>query len=89
MEKEDLLLKGLNFGYLAAKLEPELANTLIAILKDAPSEYAEGFRLGAKELDMEKQLENDKYLFPGMDELSRFDLDPGMDKDEIDLEPDL
>ena len=123
MEKEDLILKGLNFGYLAAQLDPTLASSLTEILKDASSDYAEGFRAGVRELELEKGInkeeylfpgidqmpdmdepsteikemepekgvDHDEYLFPGMDQMSGYDLDFGtdMDKDEIDLEPDL
>ena len=67
MNNDDQILNGFNDGYIVQKYEPELAGKLIADLNNTDEPYAQGFVAGAKEYQMEKELDKSD-LFPGMDE---------------------
>jgi hypothetical protein len=89
MEKEDQMLKGFNAGYTIQKYEPELAKELMANLDGVEEDYIKGFLAGAKEYQLEKELERSD-LFPGMDEdfhqgFSEKDVDKERDEPDIDI----
>jgi hypothetical protein len=89
MEKEDQMLKGFNAGYTFQKYEPELAKELMANLDGVEEDYIKGFLAGAKEYQLEKELERSD-LFPGMDGdfhqgFSEKDVDKEQDEPDIDI----
>lgn len=93
MNKEDKILEGFNDGYTIQKYEPELANSLLADLKEVDDPYMKGFLAGSKEYILEKEIEKTD-LFPGMDEdydldISDKDLDQDLDLSNEDLDIDI
>ena len=81
MEKnEQLMTQGFNAGYLLQKFEPELAQTLLANLAGVEEPYAQGMVAGAKEFELEKEMDKSD-IFPGMDEDFDIDISEDLDKD--------
>ena len=87
MQKEDQHLAGFNDGYIIQKHEPELANQMLSNLDGVDEAYLKGFVAGAKEYQLEKELEKSN-LFPGIDEQYTYDIDDKDQNKEIE-EPDL
>ena len=92
MNKDDQILDGFNDGYTIQKYEPELAMRLLADLDGVDEPYMKGFVAGAKEFQLEMELEKSD-LFPGMDEdydldISDKELDQYLDigKDDFDID---
>ena len=88
MKKEEQHLEGFNDGYIIQKHEPELANQMIANLDGVDEPYMKGFVAGAREYQMEKELDKSN-LFPGMDEgfhQNYSDKDLDKDQEEPDIE---
>ena len=92
MNKENQLLDGFNDGYTIQKYEPELAMRLLTDLDGVDEQYLKGFVAGAKEFQLEMELEKSD-LFPGMDEdydldISDKELDQDLDigKDDFDID---
>ena len=79
MINEEQLLAGFNDGYTIQQYEPELARQMIAELDGIEEDYVQGFLAGAKEHELEKELEKSD-LFPGMDEDYKPDA-PDLDQD--------
>lgn len=91
MKNDDQILDGFNDGYIIQKHEPELANQMIANLDGVDEPYMKGFVAGAKEFQMEKELEK-SGLFPGIDEGFYPDFgdeDREKDRKEPDLDIDI
>ena len=91
MKKDDQILEGFNDGYIIQKHEPELANQMITNLDGVDEPYMKGFVAGAKEYQMEKELDKSN-LFPGMDENFHPDFsdkDKDIDKEEPDIDMDI
>lgn len=93
MKNDDQILEGFNDGYIIQKHEPELANQMITNLDGVEEPYMQGFVAGAKEYQLEKELDKSN-LFPGMDEdfhqgFSDEDLDKDRDREDKDLDIDI
>lgn len=91
MKNDDQHLEGFNDGYIIQKYEPELANQMIANLDGVDEPYMKGFVAGAREYQMEKELDNSN-LFPGMDEdfpQDFSDKDQEKDREEPDIDMDI
>jgi hypothetical protein len=91
MKNDDQILDGFNDGYTIQKYEPELANQMIANLDGVDEPYMKGFVAGAKEYQMEKELDKSN-LFPGMDEdfhQGFGDKDRDKDREEPDIDMDI
>ena len=85
MNNQDQHLEGFNDGYTIQKYEPELAKQMLANLDKVKEPYIKGFFAGAKEYQMEIELDKSN-LYPGVDQY--FDLDTHTDK-EINKEDDM
>lgn len=89
MKNDDQILDGFNDGYIIQKYEPELANQMITNLDGVDEPYMKGFVAGAREYQMEKELEK-SHLFPGMDEDFHLDFpDKDRDREDPDLDIDI
>ncbi len=93
MKNDDQILEGFNDGYIIQKHEPELANQMMGNLDELDGPYMKGFVAGAKEYQLEKELDKSN-LFPGMDEgfhqdFSNKDLDKDRDREDKDLDIDI
>lgn len=88
MEKDQHMLNGFNDGYTIQKYEPEIAKQMLASLADTDAPYSKGFHAGAKEYQMEVDLDKAKQ-FPGVDRYPGYEppqrepeKDQGMDIDK-------
>ena len=91
MNKEDQSLKGFNAGYIIQKHEPHLARKVLADLENSDDAYMQGFVAGAKEYQLEIELEKSNF-FPGMDEAfntRELNKEIQPEKDDKDLEIDI
>ena len=89
MQNEDQHLAGFNDGYTIQKYEPELANQMLSNLDGVEEPYMKGFVAGAKEYQLEKELEQTP-LFPGIDDhYTDLSSDPSIEKDKEDKDFDL
>ncbi|WP_367389099.1 hypothetical protein [Lewinella sp. LCG006] len=66
MEKDQHMLDGFNDGYTIQKYEPELAQQMLTSLANTDAPYSKGFHAGAKEYQMEAELDKTNQ-FPGID----------------------
>ncbi len=90
MSSQDLSLKGFNAGYIVQKHEPELAKKILGDFEQSDDAYLNGFVAGAKEYQLEVELEK-ANRFPGMDNIDlRFsEKDIELDRDNKDLDIDI